>query len=88
MLVSTCLARMSIFKNMRFFVAFDKLQNAGYRAIARSFNVARTTASESKLIYRERFLILTNCFLEWKMILDFEPKKTSLTIIFPVYICF
>ena len=44
-----------MFKNTRLVILFDMLVNPSFK-VTRSFaNIARTTASTSKLIYQERF---------------------------------
>ena len=44
-----------MFKNMRLVILFDMLLNPSFKMTGSFANIARTTASTSKLVYYERF---------------------------------
>ena len=49
-----------MFKNMRLVILFDMLLNPSFKMTTSFANIARTTASTSKFIYKERFQIIRN----------------------------
>ena len=61
-----------MFKNMRLVILFDMFLNPSFKMTTSFTNIARTTASTSKLIYYKRFQIIRNWVFIRKIIFDFE----------------
>ena len=49
-----------LFKNIRLAILFDMLLNPSFKVTTSFANIATTTASTSKFIYKERFQIIRN----------------------------
>ena len=49
-----------MFENMRSVMLLDMLLNPSFKMTANFANIARTAASTSKFIYKERFQIIRN----------------------------
>ena len=60
---------------MRLVILLDMLLNPSFKMTTGFANVARTTASTSKFIYKERFQIIRNWVFICKIIFNFERIK-------------
>ena len=58
--VKACCGGVYMLKNMRLVIVFDMFLNPSFKMLTGFTNITRTTASTSKLIYYERFLIIRN----------------------------
>ena len=65
---------------MRLVIRFDKLLNPSFKMTTSFANIARTTASTSKFIHKERFQIIRNWVFIWKIIFNFEWTKNKLNV--------
>ena len=53
-----------MFKNMRLVIFFNMFLNLSFKIMTSFANIARTTASTSKFVYKERFQIIRNWVLK------------------------